>query len=146
MREQKWTVLISGHRHLNSVLGHHLLEQLSRSSVVDQHVQSLLLAVYLPGELPHRGERGEVKFSRDDALVPRLFYQFLCENEKFFSSNDSRRENSNYLAQFPFPNSISCMQILIKLKINAIEGNLAILPASLLVLQLHRFDFINKNA
>lgn len=84
MREQKWTVLISGHRHLHSVLGHHLLEQLSRSSVVDQHVQSLLLAVYLPGELPHRGERGEVKFSRDDALVPRLFYQFLFQSVRRF--------------------------------------------------------------
>lgn len=74
MREQEWTVLVRRHRHLQSVLGHHFPEQLSGSSVVDQHVQSVLLAIYLLGELPHRGERREVKFSRDDALVPRLFY------------------------------------------------------------------------
>lgn len=73
MREQKRAVLIGRHGHLHSVLGDHLLEQLRGTSVVDQHVQSVLLVIYLPGELPHRGERGQVEFSSDDILVSGLF-------------------------------------------------------------------------
>lgn len=79
MREQEWSVVVCGHRHLDTVRGLLLVKGVGVAGVVKQHVDLLLALQDVGGEFANRLLRAQVELFNRDIFVTGLLNNFICK-------------------------------------------------------------------
>lgn len=86
MRQQERPEIIRGHGHLQPVLCDLFPESLRGSGIMNQHVQSRFLVVYLSRKVSDRVQRRQIQFANYDITVVRLLddFAYIKEIRPFF--------------------------------------------------------------